>query len=138
MCYINSSKLAWNWLESWYRSKIRKKLRICYFLTYILSVLSARFQLDNWSVPAQLSSELSQLGLAQAGKFQLELISSTHPIWLFWIILENICKMETDLKNSFTRESKCLVFIFFYYDILKYSNWTISPFSVYQFITDNK
>ena len=32
------------------------KLRICYFLAYILSVLSARFQLKNWSAPAWLSS----------------------------------------------------------------------------------
>ena len=30
--------------------------KICYFLTYILSVLSARFQLENWSAPARLGS----------------------------------------------------------------------------------
>ena len=47
-------------------------------MTYILSVLSARFQLKNWSAPARLGSESSQLGLAWAGKFQLELISSTY------------------------------------------------------------
>ena len=34
------------------------------FLTYILSVLSARFQLENWSAPSRLGSELSQLELA--------------------------------------------------------------------------
>ena len=28
-------------------AKLGNKLRICYFLTYILSVLSARFQLEN-------------------------------------------------------------------------------------------
>ena len=45
-------------------------------LIVVLKKISARFQLENWSAPAQLGSEPSQLGLARAGKFQLELISS--------------------------------------------------------------
>ena len=45
------------------------------FLTYILLVLLARFQLGNQSAPARLGSETSQLGLARAGKIQLELIT---------------------------------------------------------------
>ena len=35
------------------------KLKICYFLTYILYVLSVRFQLENWSAPARLGSNSS-------------------------------------------------------------------------------
>ena len=34
------------------------------------------YQLENWSAPARLGLESSQLGLALAGKFQLELISN--------------------------------------------------------------
>ena len=65
-------------------AKLGNKLRICYILTCILSLLSARFQLENWSTPAQLGSEPSQLGLAWAGKFQIELISSIYPHCLGW------------------------------------------------------
>ena len=35
----------------------------------------ARFQLENWNAQARLGSEPFQLGLAQAGKFQLEPIT---------------------------------------------------------------
>ena len=43
--------------------------KICYFLTYTLSVLSARFQLENWSAPAWLGPAglgtfIAQLGLS--------------------------------------------------------------------------
>ena len=47
-------------------------------MTYILSVLLARFQLENRSAPARLGSKPSQLGLAQPRKFQLELISNNY------------------------------------------------------------
>ena len=63
LCYINSDKWLWNWLNSWYRSKNLKKMllnnvhwKICYLIKYILS---ARFQLENWSAPAWLGSEPS-------------------------------------------------------------------------------
>ena len=46
------------------------------FLTYILLVLLARFQLGDQSAPARLGLETSQLGLARAGKFQLEPITT--------------------------------------------------------------
>ena len=48
-------------------------VKICFFLMYIKS---ARFQLENWDAQARLDSQSSQLGLAQIGKFQLELIAS--------------------------------------------------------------
>ena len=41
---------------------------------------TARFQLENWRAPARLGSESSQLGLARAGKFQLELISTRQVV----------------------------------------------------------
>ena len=45
-------------------------------LIVVLKKISAQFQLENWSAPAWLGSEFSQLGLARAGKFQLEPIST--------------------------------------------------------------
>ena len=33
----------------------KNEFKICYFLTYILSVMLARFQLGNWSAPARRS-----------------------------------------------------------------------------------
>ena len=65
----------------------------------IMFILSARFQLENWSAAArlssaQLSSEPSKIGLARAGKFQLGLIttvfsypfldSALHNSWAFF------------------------------------------------------
>jgi hypothetical protein len=58
-------------LKSWYRSKFGKFEKFA-------SILSARFQLENWNAPSRLSSEPSQLGLARAGKFQLGLITSGY------------------------------------------------------------
>ena len=52
------------------------------FLTYILLVLLARFQLGNQSAPAWLSSETSQLGLVRAGKFQLQPITRLGAIFI--------------------------------------------------------
>ena len=43
-------------------------------------IKSARFQLENWDAQAWLGSQPSQLGLAQLGKLQLELITNT---WVF-------------------------------------------------------
>ena len=39
---------------------------------------SVWFQLENWDAQAQLGSQPSQLGSAQLGKFQLELITNTY------------------------------------------------------------
>ena len=50
---------------------------------YIKKKLSTRFQLENWITPARLGSETIQLGSAQLGIFQLELITSIYHQLLF-------------------------------------------------------
>ena len=42
----------------------------------LMCIKSARFQLENWDAQAQLGKQPSQLGSAQLGKFQLELIAT--------------------------------------------------------------
>ena len=46
-------------------------------------IMSAQFQLENWVVQAWLGLQPSQLGSAQLGKFQFELITGwyQHTTW---------------------------------------------------------
>ena len=66
---INDHKIDWNHdtgfliIKTWGKNELKK---------FDL----ARFQLENQSAPARLGSELSYLGSAQAGKFQLGLITT--------------------------------------------------------------
>ena len=69
---ISLHKVSWNWLESCYRNKIGK------FYTHIVMwVLSARFQLKNWSAPAWLSSAQN---LHSSGSLELENSSSNSSL----------------------------------------------------------
>ena len=66
-----------NKVKIWMKKKDKKK----YFKEEKF-LLSARFQLENWSSQAWLGSEPFQLGSAWVGKFQLELIIKliSHPV----------------------------------------------------------
>ena len=102
---INSNKWLWNWLNSWYRSKNLKKLllnnvhwKICYLIMYILS---ARFQLENWSAPARLgsawnlySSARLELGNSSSGS---SLIFAHNQAYLIWN--EMLCCLLFVKKN---------------------------------------
>ena len=78
-------------------AKLGIKLRICYFLTCILSVLSARFQLENWSGQAQLGSARK---LHSSGSLELENSNSNSSLqYIGYFLCKERKSMETILSQ---------------------------------------
>jgi hypothetical protein len=99
-----------------------KEAQNCDFLTYILSGLSARFQLENCA-PARLGSEPSLLGLARAGKFQLELISRLNIPHMYYILVavgsSGILKAKQKLGVTFNFDKQDVI------DFMRFSKMTM-------------
>ena len=93
LCHINSDKWLWiDWIHDT-EAKIWKKMllnnvhwKICYLIKYILS---ARFQLGNWSAPARLGSarnlcSSARLELENSGSGSSLIVLHTRGPLKFW------------------------------------------------------